>query len=38
MTGVTYFDAEGDCYSKPAQIVVVRNGAFALAEKQIAAE
>lgn len=38
VTGVTYFDAEGDCYSKPAQIVVVRNGAFALAEKQIAAE
>lgn len=38
VTGVTYFDAEGDCPSKPAQVVVVRNGAFALAEKQLPAE
>jgi branched-chain amino acid transport system substrate-binding protein len=38
VTGVTYFDEHGDCPSKPAQVVVVRNGAFALAEKQLAGE
>jgi branched-chain amino acid transport system substrate-binding protein len=38
VTGLTFFDEHGDCYSKPAQIVVVRNGSFVLAEKQIAAE
>jgi branched-chain amino acid transport system substrate-binding protein len=38
VTGMTFFDEHGDCYSKPAQIVVVRNGGFALAEKQIAIE
>lgn len=38
VTGVTYFDEHGDCPSKPAQVVVVRNGAFVLAEKQLSAE
>lgn len=38
VTGLTFFDEHGDCYSKPAQIVVVRNGGFALAEKQLASE
>lgn len=38
VTGVTYFDEHGDCPSKPAQVVVVRNGAFVLAEKQLPAE
>jgi branched-chain amino acid transport system substrate-binding protein len=38
VTGATYFDAHGDCYSKPAQTVVVRNGAFELAEKQVTPE
>lgn len=38
VTGLTYFDEHGDCPSKPAQVVVVRNGAFMLAEKQLPAE
>ncbi len=38
VTGVTYFDEHGDCPSKPAQVVLVRNGGFVLAEKQLAAE
>jgi branched-chain amino acid transport system substrate-binding protein len=38
VTGVTYFDEHGDCPSKPAQVVVVRNGAFALAERQLTVE
>lgn len=38
VTGKTWFDADGDCYSKPAQTVVVRNGAFELAEAQVTPE
>ena len=38
VTGKTWFDQNGDCYSKPAQTVVVRNGAFTLAEKQVTPE
>ena len=38
MTGKTWFDSDGDCYSKPAQTVVVRNGAFELAEAQVTPE
>lgn len=38
VTGMTYFDEHGDCPSKPAQVVVVRNGAFVLAAAQLPAE
>jgi branched-chain amino acid transport system substrate-binding protein len=35
VTGVTYFDDQGDCTSKPWVAVVVRNGAFVLADRQL---
>ena len=35
VTGVTYFDAEGDCYSKPVYVAVVKNGEFVPAEQQM---
>jgi len=35
VTGVTYFDEEGDCYSKPVYVAVVKDGAFVPAEKQM---
>jgi branched-chain amino acid transport system substrate-binding protein len=35
VTGVTYFDAEGDCYSKPIYVAVVKDGKFVPAEKQM---
>ena len=35
VTGLTYFDAEGDCYSKGAHVAVVKDGKFTAAEKQI---
>jgi branched-chain amino acid transport system substrate-binding protein len=38
VTGVTFFDEHGDCPSKPASVVVVKNGAFELAEKQLPAQ
>ena len=28
VTGVTFFDEHGDCPSKPASVVVVKNGAY----------
>jgi branched-chain amino acid transport system substrate-binding protein len=34
LTGVTYFDANGDC-QKPAYVAVVKDGAFVAAEKQM---
>ncbi len=33
VTGVTYFDAEGDCYSKPVFVAIVKDGAFVPAEQ-----
>lgn len=38
VTGPTYFDKEGDCYSKGAHVAVVRNGKFVAAEKQLKLE
>lgn len=38
VTGVTYFDAEGDCYSKGASVATVRDGQFVPAEEQMAPE
>jgi len=35
VTGLTYFDREGDCYSKPAYVARVKNGQFLPAEKQL---
>ena len=35
VTGVTYFDDEGDCFSKPVYVAVVKDGKFVPAEKQI---
>ncbi|MFC1707426.1 ABC transporter substrate-binding protein [Planctomycetota bacterium] len=35
VTGATWFDQEGDCYSKGAHVAVVRDGAFAVAERQL---
>ena len=35
VTGMTYFDEEGDCYSKPVYVAVVKDGAFVPAEKQM---
>ncbi|RMG14292.1 MAG: branched-chain amino acid ABC transporter substrate-binding protein [Planctomycetota bacterium] len=35
VTGPTYFDAEGDCYSKGLHVAVVKDGKFAAAEKQV---
>ncbi len=35
VTGTTYFDIEGDCYSKPVYMAVVVDGAFVPAEKQM---
>ncbi len=35
VTGVTYFDEEGDCYSKPVYVAVVKDGEFVPAEKQM---
>lgn len=34
LTGVTYFDANGDC-QKPAYVAVVKDGAFVAAEEQM---
>lgn len=38
VTGNTYFDAEGDCYSKPAFVAQVKDNKFAPAPKQMTAE
>lgn len=35
VTGVTYFDEEGDCYSKPIYVAVVKDGVFVPAEAQL---
>lgn len=35
VTGLTFFDAEGDCFSKGAHVAVVRGGKFVAAEKQL---
>jgi len=35
VTGVTYFDDEGDCYSKNVYMAVAKDGKFVPAEKQI---
>jgi branched-chain amino acid transport system substrate-binding protein len=35
VTGVTYFDEEGDCYSKKVYVATVKNGQFVPAEKQM---
>jgi branched-chain amino acid transport system substrate-binding protein len=35
VTGVTYFDDEGDCFSKPVYMAVVKDGKFVPAEKQM---
>ncbi|RME75265.1 MAG: branched-chain amino acid ABC transporter substrate-binding protein [Planctomycetota bacterium] len=34
VTGPTWFDADGDCYSKGAHVAVVKNGRFVPAERQ----
>ena len=36
VTGTTYFDSEGDCYSKPVYVAVVKDGQFVPAPKQLA--
>jgi len=38
VTGPTYFDPEGDCYSKGAHVAVVKDGAFVAAEQQLELE
>ncbi len=38
ITGPTYFDAEGDCYSKGAHVATVRDGRFVPAPKQMTVE
>ena len=35
VTGITYFDAEGDCYSKPAYVAQVKDKKFVPAPKQL---
>ena len=35
VTGNTYFDSEGDCYSKGAHVAIVKNGDFVPAPKQL---
>ena len=35
VTGATYFDKEGDCYSKGAHVATVKAGKFVAAEKQM---
>ncbi|MHC4780948.1 MAG: ABC transporter substrate-binding protein [Planctomycetota bacterium] len=35
VTGLTYFDKEGDCYSKPAYVAQVKDKKFVPAEKQL---
>lgn len=35
VTGVTYFDDQGDCPAKPAVVVQIQNGAKVLAPKQL---
>jgi branched-chain amino acid transport system substrate-binding protein len=35
VTGKTWFDEEGDCYSKGLHVAVVKDGKFAAAEKQV---
>ena len=35
VTGLTYFDAEGDCPSKPAMFVEVKDGRFVPAKRQL---
>ena len=35
VTGNTYFDSEGDCYSKGAHVAIVKNGVFVPAPKQL---
>ena len=35
VTGNTYFDSEGDCYSKGAHVAIVKNGYFVPAPKQL---
>jgi branched-chain amino acid transport system substrate-binding protein len=38
VTGVTYFDAEGDCYSKPVYVSQVKDKAFVPAPQQLTME
>jgi branched-chain amino acid transport system substrate-binding protein len=38
VTGNTYFDEEGDCYSKGAHVAIVRDGKFVPAPKQLQPE
>jgi len=38
VTGKTYFNEDGDCYSKPAHVAIVTNGKFVPAEKQLSPE
>lgn len=38
VTGPTYFDEHGDCYSKGAHVAVVKDGKFVAAEKQMKGE
>ena len=38
VTGVTYFDSEGDCYSKGAYVAQVKDEKFVPAEKQMPAD
>ncbi len=35
VTGPTWFDAEGDCFSKGAHVAVVKDGKFVAAEEQL---
>ncbi|MHC5038324.1 MAG: ABC transporter substrate-binding protein [Planctomycetota bacterium] len=38
VTGLTYFDKEGDCYSKPAYVAQVKDKKFVPAPKQLSQE
>jgi branched-chain amino acid transport system substrate-binding protein len=38
VTGKTYFDKEGDCFSKGAHVAVVKDGKFVAADKQMKAD
>jgi len=38
VTGITYFDKEGDCYSKPAHVAMVKDKKFVPAPKQLEVE
>lgn len=38
VTGITFFDKEGDCFSKGAHVAVVKGGKFVAADKQLKGE